>query len=62
MAKRGRKPSADKKTGYFEEREEKAFVRYITEQDKHEKEKIFNSYLIGPFTKMTESIIRRYNL
>lgn len=62
MAKRGRKPSTEKKTGYFEEREEKAFVRYIKEQDKHEKEKIFNTFLMEPFTKMTESIIRRYNL
>jgi len=35
---------------------------YLTAETKEEKEKIFNEKLLGPFTKMTESIIRRYNL
>ena len=61
MAKRGRKPSGKRK-GYFYEEEEKAFVDYLTAQTKEEKDAIFNEKLLPAFTKMTESIIRRYNL
>jgi len=59
--KRGRKPSGKRK-GYFYEEEEKAFVDYLNAKDKSTKELIFNSKLLPAFTKMTESIIRRYNL
>lgn len=61
MAKRGRKPSGKRK-GYFYEEEEKAFVDYLTATTKEEKDLIFNTKLLPAFTKMTESIIRRYNL
>ncbi len=59
--KRGRKPSGKRK-GYFYEEEEKAFVDYLNAKDKATKDIIFNSKLLPAFTKMTESIIRRYNL
>lgn len=61
MAKRGRKPSGKRK-GYFYEEEEEAFVNYLTAKSKEEKDLIFNTKLLPAFTKMTESIIRRYNL
>lgn len=61
MAKRGRKPGKARK-GYWHEEEENAFVDYLKADTKEEKEKIFKEKLLGPFTKMTESIIRRYNL
>ena len=60
MAKRGRKPK--EKKGYFYETEEEAIVRYINETDIIEKNKIFNNVLYPAFTKMIESIIRRYKL
>jgi hypothetical protein len=59
--KRGRKPSKERK-GYFYEREEQAVVDYISTDDEKEKNQIFNSVLRPAFTKMIESIIRRYNL
>lgn len=62
MGKRGRKPNPDKKTGYFYEEEEQAFVDYINATSKIDKEKIFNDKLLIPFTKMIQSIIRRYKL
>lgn len=62
MGKRGRKPNPEKRTGYFYEEEEQAFVDYINAQTKEEKEKIFNEKLLHPFTKMIQSIIRRYKL
>lgn len=61
MAKRGRKPSKNRK-GYWYEEQEESFIEYLKCEDKCEKEKIFNSVLKPAFTKMTESIIRRYNL
>ena len=61
MAKRGRKPSAERK-GYFYEEEESAFVKYLTTENYKEKNEIFNNILFPAFTKMIESIIRRYNL
>ena len=61
MAKRGRKPSAERK-GYFYEEEENAFVKYLTTENHKEKNDIFNNILFPAFTKMIESIIRRYNL
>lgn len=61
MAKRGRKPKNERK-GYFYEQEENAVVDYLKAETKEEKEKIFNKFLLPAFTKMIESIIRRYNL
>ena len=61
MAKRGRKPGKVRK-GYWYEEQEEAFAMYLTAETKEKKEEIFNEKLLGPFTKMTESIIRRYNL
>lgn len=62
MGKRGRKPNPEKRTGYFYEEEEQAFVDYINAETKEEKDKIFNEKLLHPFTKMIQSIIRRYKL
>ena len=59
--KRGRKPSGKRK-GYFYEQEEEAFVNYLKSTDIEEKNRIFDTVLKPAFTKMTESIIRRYNL
>lgn len=60
MAKRGRKKKERK--GYFYETEEQAVIDYIKSEDTEEKNRIFNDYLYSAFTKMIESIIRRYNL
>lgn len=61
--KRGRKPgSKNKRTGYFYEEEEEAFVKYVTTSDENEKNRIFREKLLPAFTKMIESIIRRYDL
>ena len=63
MAKRGRKPKEKtERSGYFYETEEDAFVNYLKSTDEDEKNRIFNTYLHPAFTKMIESIIRRYNL
>ena len=61
MGKRGRKPSGKRK-GYWYEEQEEAFLEYLSASTKEEKEQIFNEKLLSAFTKMTESIIRRYNL
>ena len=60
--KRGRKPNPNKKNYYFGVEEEKAIVDYLSTDDINEKNKIFLAKLKMPFTKMIESIIRRYNL
>lgn len=59
--KRGRKPNPNKKI-YFGEEEEKAFVDYVNSTDQTFRDRIFSEKLYYPFTKMIESIIRRYNL
>lgn len=61
MAKRGRKPKAERK-GYFYETQEQAVIDYINTYDDTKREKIFNDILLPAFTKMVESIIRRYKL
>lgn len=61
MAKRGRKPKNERK-GYFYEEQEQAVVDYLNAYNDDEREKIFNIVLRPAFTKMVESIIRRYNL
>lgn len=59
--KRGRKPNPNKKV-YFGEDEERAFAEYVNSTDQTFRNKIFAEKLYCPFTKMIESIIRRYNL
>lgn len=59
--KRGRKPGTNRK-GYFYEEEEDAFKRYVESDDMDERNHIFNEKLHPAFTKMIESLIRRYNL
>ena len=58
--KRGRKPK--EKKGYFYENEEQAVTDYINSKSLEEKNQIFVSTLYPAFTKMIESIIRRYKL
>lgn len=60
MAKRGRKPKERK--GYFYEQEENAIIRYLNETNAVVREQIFNNTIYPAFTKMIESIIRRYRL
>jgi len=62
MAKRGRPPKPrEERTGfYFYTDEENAVVSYINSDSKREKDELFNTILKVPFTKMIESIIRRY--
>lgn len=57
---RGRKPKERK--GYFYEKEEDAVCEYISTEDTEKKNEIFNKVLLPAFTKMIESIIRRYKL
>ena len=61
MAKRGRKPKSERK-GYFYEEQEQAVIDYLNTFDDKIREEIFNTMLKPAFTKMVESIIRRYNL
>jgi hypothetical protein len=53
---------AKKRKGYFYEEQEEAVKKYLTSQNNEERNKIFNLILLPAFTKMIESIIRRYNL
>lgn len=59
--KRGRKPNPNKKI-YFGEEEEKAFVDYVNSDNQLFRDRIFSRKLYFPFSKMIESIIRRYAL
>lgn len=59
--KRGRKPSGKRK-GYFYEEEEQAFLDYVQSNDKLFRDRLFAEKLYPAFTKMIESIIRRYGL
>lgn len=60
--KRGRKPNPDKKKDYFSEHEEEVFKQYCLSTDTAFRNKVFNETLYPAFTKMVESIIRRYTL
>lgn len=62
MAKRGRKPKEEKRTGYFYEKEEQAVLDYLNSDNAEEKNEIYNNILRPAFEKMAESIIRRYKL
>lgn len=53
---------ARQRKGYFYEREEEAFAQYMKSTKQSERDKIFREILYPAFTKMIESIIRRYNL
>jgi len=60
--KRGRKPNPEKRSGYFYEEEEEAFRQYVESDNQRFKDRIFSQKLYPAFTKMIESIIRRYGL
>lgn len=61
--KKGTQPQKSKKRkGYFYEEQEEAFKKYIKSDNQNEKNEIFNSTLYPAFSKMIESIIRKYNL
>lgn len=60
--KRGRKPNPNKPKMYFSDREEDAFREYLLTEDIYKKNKIFNDILYPAFSKMVESIIRKYTL
>ncbi|MCD8208991.1 MAG: hypothetical protein LUD72_13715 [Bacteroidales bacterium] len=57
--KPGRKP---KRKGYFYEEEEQAFKDFVNSESQAERDRIFRDKLYPAFTKMIESIIRRYKL
>lgn len=59
--KRGRKPSGKRK-GYFYEEEEQAFLDYVQSDNQSYRDRLFAEKLYPAFTKMIESIIRRYGL
>jgi hypothetical protein len=54
-----RKKNPDNKY-YFSDREENAFVLYISTKSVEERHKIYNEVLRKPFKKMIEIILRRY--
>ena len=60
--KRGRKPDPNKKKMYFSDIEEQAVRDYCTSNNEFERNKIFSNILYPAFSKMVESIIRRYTL
>lgn len=60
--RRGRKPNPEKRSGYFYEEEEQAFREYVESSDQKFRDRIFREKLYPAFTKMIESIIRRYGL
>lgn len=58
--KKGRKPTSNK--NYFTEKEEKAILNYLNSENQEYREFLFNTIIYPTFTKMIESIIRRYKL
>ena len=50
----------EKSDRYFDEKEEKAVVDYITEPSAEKRNEIFNNVLKKPFKKMIEIIVKRY--
>ena len=61
MAKRGKKKKNERR-GYFYEEQEAAVKKYLETEDPEERNEVFNTVLKPAFTKMIESIIRRYKL
>jgi hypothetical protein len=59
LKKKGRKPT---QLNYFDVREEMAVVRFLETECHHERNKIYNEFLLKPLDKMISSIIRRYKL
>lgn len=57
-----RKRKSTKRKGYFYEEEEAAFAQYVQSTDQSERDRLFREKLYPAFTKMIESIIRRYEL
>lgn len=55
-------PKKKDRKGYFYEEQENAVKEYVLTTDNYKKNKIFNNILLPAFTKMIESIIRRYEL
>ena len=56
-------PTENKTDGnYFGKREEQAISDYLACENNLERQRIFNTILKPAFTKMIESLIRRYNL
>ena len=49
-------------SNYFGKREEQAFTDYLNTTNQLERQRIFNTILKPAFTKMIESLIRRYGL
>lgn len=62
MAKRGRKAKSEQEKMYFSQKQEEAVKKYLEEPDPSVRNQIFNETLKPAFTKMVESIIRRYKL
>lgn len=62
MAKRGRPAKTEQGKMYFSEKQEEAVKKYLETTNPEERNKIFNETLKPAFTKMVESIIRRYKL
>lgn len=63
MARTDKESAAEKNSSmYFSDVEEEAFRRYCESDNKDEKDRIYNEHLRAPFEKMSESIIRRYDL
>lgn len=60
--KRGRKPNPNKQKMYFSDKEEQAFCDYLSSTDNNYRNKIYNEILHPAFSKMVESIIRKYIL
>lgn len=50
------------RSGYFYEKEQNALIEYLNSDDEVRKNELFSKILHPAFTKMIESIIRRYNL
>jgi hypothetical protein len=59
LKKKGRKPT---QLNYFDVREEMAVIRFLETDSPHERNKIYNEFLLKPLDKMISSIIRRYKL
>ena len=59
--KKGRKPTSTNKN-YFTEKEEKAILDYLNSNKQEYREFLFTTIIYPVFTKMVESIIRRYKL